>query len=402
MWLENKGKVFVDKKGEKKAIIISRDITVRKLAEQELKKSEEKYRNLVENQTDLIIKIDPKGKILFSSPSFCRILGKVEEQIIGKIGINFVHKDDHSLLVKSLIALRHPPHNNQMEIRILTINGWRWFSWVNTSLLDNEKKVTTVISVGRDITERKKAERLIREEMDKLKELDQMRRDFISRASHELKTPLTAIHGAIQVLFHLYKDQLGENALEFAEMIKEGSTRLKKLVEKLLDISRSESEKIQLNRKMENIVEIITNCANNIIFLANERDISLNIELPESYYIKVDRFRMEQVITNLLSNAIKNTPPKGEISISREESNGDLEIYVKDNGVGLTESEINKIFKKFGKIKRYGKGLDVSTEGSGLGLFISKEIIELHGGEILVKSEGRNKGSKFTIKLPKK
>lgn len=119
-------------------------------------------------------------------------------------------------------------------------------------------------------------------------------------------------------------------------------------------------------------------------------------------FLDIDRLRFRQVLTNIISNAIKNTPQNGEIFLNLVEKAEYTDISVKDTGVGLTEKEMEKLFEKFGKIERYGMDLGVDIEGSGLGLYISKEIVELHGGQIFVESVGRNKGSTFTIRLFKK
>ena len=113
-----------------------------------------------------------------------------------------------------------------------------------------------------------------------------------------------------------------------------------------------------------------------------------------------EKERIYEVIINLLSNAIKYTPPQGIIKIGSKIENNQYIISIEDNGIGFTEKEREKIFKKFGKIERYGKGLDVVSEGSGLGLYISKGIIELHGGQIWAESKGRDKGSTFYFSLP--
>ncbi|MCJ7647222.1 MAG: sensor histidine kinase [Candidatus Lokiarchaeota archaeon] len=116
-------------------------------------------------------------------------------------------------------------------------------------------------------------------------------------------------------------------------------------------------------------------------------------------YKNVDKIRIGQVITILLSNAIKNTPSKGLVKVTLKEVNNNIYLSIVDTGVGLTESDLDKLFKQFGKIERYGQKLDIDSEGSGLGLFISKEIIDLHGGTIWAESEGKNKGATFKIKL---
>ena len=128
---------------------------------------------------------------------------------------------------------------------------------------------------------------------------------------------------------------------------------------------------------------------------------TLKLKLPDSLYLDIDRIRIEQVFMNLLSNAIKNTPPKGIITIEVVGEENWVIISVSDTGVGLMREEMEIIFLRFGKIERYGAGLEyIDIQGSGLGLFISKEIVDLHGGNISAESEGRHQGSTFIVKLP--
>jgi two-component system sensor histidine kinase ResE len=157
-----------------------------------------------------------------------------------------------------------------------------------------------------------------------------------------------------------------------------------------------------LEKKSENLSAIIRELSKEMMYLIKERNLVLNLELPDYLYVNVDRVRIEQVITNLILNAVKNTAPQGYITVKLQEQDNWAEISVLDTGVGLTEDEMNIIFTRFGKIERYGQGLEyIDIQGSGLGLYISKEIVDLHGGQIRAESEGRNKGSTFIIKLPR-
>ena len=124
------------------------------------------------------------------------------------------------------------------------------------------------------------------------------------------------------------------------------------------------------------------------------------IDIEENMITKLDKERIYEVISNLLINAIKYTPVGGQITINSTKKDNSYIISVKDNGIGLTKEERNQLFKQFGKIERYGQGWDVGIEGTGLGLYICKEIVDLHGGEIWVQSAGRNKGSTFYFSLP--
>ncbi len=130
---------------------------------QKLKESEEKYRLIVNNQTDLVCKVDSEGVILFASPSYCQTFGKTQEELLGKKFMPLVHEDDLELTLKEMEKLYSPPYTASMEQRALTKDGWRWLSWVDTAVLDSNNKVKEIIGVGRDITERKKAEQKLRE-----------------------------------------------------------------------------------------------------------------------------------------------------------------------------------------------------------------------------------------------
>ncbi len=135
-----------------------KDITERQQAEEALKESEANYRLLVENQTDIVVKVDPEGRFLFVSPSYCRMFGKTEAELIGQTFMPLVHKEDLDRTTEAMEAFFSPPHTVRLEQRALTKNGWLWIGWNDTALLNNEGKVTAIIGVGRDITERKKAE----------------------------------------------------------------------------------------------------------------------------------------------------------------------------------------------------------------------------------------------------
>jgi len=233
-----------------------------------------------------------------------------------------------------------------------------------------------------------------------LLKIEKIEDDILIRASHELKTPLISIYNISQILLEAYSDQMSEKVLEYVKIIHNNGLKLTNLIENLLDISSLRSNKMNLKFLTENIVKIIRECKEDIMFLAKERNLVINLDLPQELYLKIDRIKFELVITNLLSNAIKCTPPKGTIFISLLKNKNFVDICIKDTGVGITENEKKVLFQKFRKIKRNCIELNISSEGSGLGLYLTKQFVELHGGNIRVESEGRNKGSVFIIKLP--
>ena len=130
-------------------------------------------------------------------------------------------------------------------------------------------------------------------------------------------------------------------------------------------------------------------------------DIMVILKFPDSLLINLDKIRIEQVIINILSNAVKNTQPNGRVEIVLQKKKSVAVLVVSDDGIGLTQDEMDVLFTRFGKIERYGEGFEyLDIQGTGLGLFISKEIVELHNGEIKAESAGRNKGSQFIVRLP--
>ncbi len=401
IWLEISTKSFPYGDGLAELISVI-DITERILAEKIIKKSEKKYRHLFENAPYAIGLIDGKGHIIDFNETVSNFFPNYNKQDLLGIDIfewiSTANKDKIPLFRKLLDKINKGEITDSIEMQINRVHGDKIWINIHFSLLNIEDK-TLIQLILQDITDKKEAEKLIIEENKKLLELDEIRKDMITRISHELKTPLTSIYGAIQILSESLRDQMNDNVLKFVDVIHRGSIRFKKLIENLLDISRMDSKKLELKAQQEDLSEIVDECVNEMIYLANNRDLKITLNLPHELIFKLDKLRIEQAITNLISNAIKNTPMNGLISISLLDYHEYIDIRIEDNGVGLTPEEKLKLFKKFGKIERYGMDLDVDIEGIGLGLFISKEIVELHGGKILVESEGRNLGTTFTIRL---
>ncbi len=381
------------------------DITERVQSEQKLKESEEKFRVITE-QSFIGVLIEQEFNIKYVNQQFSTMLGYSTEELLTWTLEDFYyifHPDDLDIF-KELIDKKVKGFFDKItnyQLRVFKKTGEIiWLELFSREFM-YQHKATNLVFVT-DITEKKEAERLIIEEKNKLIELSEMRQDIITRVSHELKTPLTSIDGASQMLQMVHGNDMNENVSRFVEIIHRGAIRLKTLINNLLDISRLDAKKFELKIQKENIVEIIKECIYEICYLANNRELALEVDLPAELYFDVDKLRLEQVISNIMSNAIKNTQLKGKIFVDLVDTRDYIDIQIKDTGIGLTEKEKEKIFEKFGKIERYGKNFDVNIEGTGLGLYISKEIVDLHGGQILVESDGRDKGAKFTVRFFKK
>jgi PAS domain S-box-containing protein len=378
------------------------DITEKFNLEEKLRESERKYRYLYENTPFSIVLINSKGAIVDINPSFENVFGFTKGEVIGKnfTKVPVIHPDFMSTIISLFERFLKGEVLHRVDIKMFKKDGTVFWTNLQAAIvkIDNQIYIQAILS---DITPRKEAEFLIEQELKKLKELDQIRKNLISRVSHELKTPLVSVNGGCELLLSVYNDHLTQEEQEIIELIEKGGKRLRYLVESLTDISRIEFSKFELVKKNHNLGEIIRDVAKELIYSIRERKLNLSLILPDELIINVDRIRMEQVIMNLLSNAIKNSPPNGDITITLNRDNDHAIISVADTGIGLTENEMKMLFTRFGKIERYGKGFEyINIQGSGLGLFISKEIVDLHDGMIRAESEGRNKGSKFIVKLP--
>ena len=386
-------------------MLITGNITERKKEEEGLIESEEKFRIITE-QSFLGIIIVQDNQVKYANEATAKILEYSTEELIG-MSIDYlteknIHPEDlPSLRDRFRVRIRSGEVTPYSAYRVFTKSGeLRWVEEYSKFILYQGKEA--LLTSIMDITEKREAEKLIIEENKKLLELDEMRKEMITRISHELKTPLTSVFGAIQLLLEDSKEKSSDlPQVEILEVANRGAIRLKKLIQNLLDASLLDSQKIKLHIQRENISEIVALCIHEIMGFVDNRKLTIISELPNDIFLGVDKLRLGQAIINLLSNAVKNTPKYGEILASVINHHKYIDIRIKDTGVGITTEEKERLFKKFGKIERYGLNMDVDIEGSGLGLYISKEIVELHGGKILLESKGRDKGSQFTIRLVK-
>ncbi len=383
---------------------VSIDISNKKKAELELKESEKKYRALFEGSPIGIMLFDENYNFLTVNTEFTRLVPEVFNELVQ--GRNFsdmlkVFKNSEELKNIFLHRIEYLRDNQQLEpieVKLVMPSGLeKWFYW-QSSRIDLHDKTLIQILIN-DITEKKQIERLILKKNKELEEISEMRQEIINRISHELKTPVTSIYGAAQALLSTYSSKLQDEVIDFIEIIKIGGKRLKDLVVNLIDVVSMQSDVLKLNIEDVELSKLVERCARDFLYVARDRKVRMHLDISSPFFFPLDKYRMEQVFKNLISNALFNTPPGGEIHLGIKEYKKYLDILIKDTGVGITEKEKKKLFQVFGKIERYGKGQDVMIEGAGLGLYTSKQIVEKHGGTILVESNGRNQGTLFTVRL---
>jgi PAS domain S-box-containing protein len=372
--------------GERAYLASLRDITERKRMVEKLRQSEEKYSTLVEKGNDGIIIIQD-GLVRFANPKMVEITGFSLEEAVGRPFIDFVSPEYRRLTAdrykKRIAGGEVPP---RYELEILTKDGRKITMEVNASKIEYEKKPAD-IAILRDITERKQAE-------EALRELDRMKSEFISNISHELLAPLHAIRGFTKLML---RDKVPdpETQKEFLSIVDERSQHLGTLIESLLDMSRLESGRFDIQKQRQPIRDIIHKAVESFYSLASDKGIVISEDIPATLpEIEVDGERLEQVIANLLSNAIKFSNGGHSIIVKAEAKDDELLVQVTDHGIGIPKKAMPHLFERF-----YRAEDSMARGGAGLGLYISRQIIEAHGGHIWVESKVR-KGTTVSFTLP--
>jgi len=238
----------------------------------------------------------------------------------------------------------------------------------------------------------------IRKAYEELKVLDKAKSEFISMASHQLRTPLSAIKGYISMLVEGSYGQVSEKAREKLKNVFQSNERLIKIVNSLLDISKIELGKMELKKVPTQLEDLIQSSFEELKIEVEKKKLKFIFKKPKTPLpkIEIDSLKIRQVILNLIDNAIRYTQ-KGEIEITAEKTDSAIQISVRDTGEGLTKEEQRDIFEGF---TRGSAGIAYFIEGAGLGLYVAKKFLELHQGKIWVESQGKGKGSTFYAGLP--
>ena len=264
--------------------------------------------------------------------------------------------------------------------------------WFVTPLTDENNKIVGIAAMALDITEKKHNELAIIKSKEEAEKANQAKSDFLSSMSHELRTPLNAILGFTQLLS--YEKSLTEKQQSHVNEINNAGNLLLELVNQILDLARIEKGHLQLSMEKVKLSDVFSECRAMITPLAEQNNLALNIETDISGYVIADYTRLKQVMLNLLSNAIKYNVANGAVSLKViQKNNNIIRISVIDTGVGIADKLLKEIFQPF---NRLNAGCNI--EGTGIGLSISKQLIEMMDGNIGLTSE-INKGSEFWIEL---
>lgn len=389
---------LIEHKGEIVDMAIIRDITNFHLDKLKIIENEKKYRLIFEKIPIGIFVTDSNGKIIDANNPFINILGlnSISETInINVLTINRAFKIGYSEVFNKCIA------EGEQQVFFGKYKSKNknliYFECILFPLKDEEGKVLFIYNIVRDITNEKKHENQIIREKKKAQESDKLKTAFLSNMSHEIRTPLNVIVGFSQII-QRNKNLENDKINRYLSHINTSSIQLLELINDILDISKIQSNQLNINIEKVNVNMLI----DELYFKYKFKDLNNNVKILEpiksakKIYINSDKLKINQVLVNLLNNSAKFTE-KGEISFGYYEKEKCIEFFVKDTGCGIEKAYLKKIFNRFEQTKA---GANSVYKGNGLGLSISKGIVKKLGGKINVESK-ENIGSRFYFTLPK-
>jgi signal transduction histidine kinase len=341
-----------------------------------------KYKIILSNSN--LVKLLKMPDSLVNTQSYEKLLAFVLDQV----------KYPEKYILKSKALFR----SNEIDAFYIDFKDGRVLERVSTPLLIDGVLKGRVLSF-RDVTEKVEAEKALINSKIRAEEANRTKSEFLATMSHELRTPLNSIIGFSDVLFAQMFGPLNDKQLRYLNNISISGHHLLNLINDILDISRIESGDISLFSEKVFIKDIFEDVKNIAITFSISRKITIEFSAePDDLKIVVDKIKFKQILHNLVNNALKFTPENGHVEVKAKKSEKAIEISVTDDGIGIPEDRQKIIFEPF---KQVDSSLSRTYGGTGLGLTIVKKFIEMHGGEISVKSE-IGKGSTFTILLPTK
>ena len=364
-----------------------------KKAEAVLRASEAKYRALVDTSPDGITLTDLEGKLILCNQQTARLHGYENPEAMNGINVlELIAPENRQLAVQNTQKTLEKSNISNIEYIMLRKDGARFPAELSAALIrDHEGAPATFIGITRDISERVQAR-------EAEKRLIQLKEEFIASVSHDLRTPLFSLMGYLDLLRN-GKVKEPEVQNEFLTRASTDVSRLMDMVTELLDVSRMESNRLVLNLEQVDLGVVIQEVLQAFREQAFARQISLTFTPSNQALItEVDPLRMRRVLANLIENAIKFSNVGGDIMVNGEFRNDNIIIHVIDQGCGIPAEDCSKVFDKFFQVSQ---SLEKNRFGTGLGLYIAKQMVEAHGGSIAVKSQ-LGAGSTFTITIPVK
>jgi two-component system phosphate regulon sensor histidine kinase PhoR len=326
-----------------------------------------------------VMVLDRKGRVTLINPALERMFGPARPLAKGIYHYELIR---HRELNEFIGGVLTEPKQLSREIAFPGLRERTFLVQASVPSPSERSDAPFAVLVFHDITE--------------LRRLERVRKDFVANVSHELRTPLTSIKGYLEALSDLGPDSTGQ-AKEFLQTLQRHSQQMENIISDLLQLARIESGKEQLNLQEISAKPFLERIVQSILPLSQKKRQSMTIDASGEVLLHADPEKLARVVTNLLDNAIKYTPESGRIVIEAKEEAGDVALVVRDNGIGIPSSDLDRIFERFFRVDR---ARSRELGGTGLGLSIVKHLVEAHGGTISVESR-LGEGSVFTARFPK-
>ncbi len=367
-------------------LITIEDITERKKAEEVIARTAKEWQTTFDAANDAIWLLDKEQHVLRSNKMADQIFHRYCGETVGQHCWEIAHCGATGPIPECPIQrARKSLCRETMELQI----GQCWYQVTGDPILDAAGRYAGAVHTVSDITERKKAE-------EEIKEAAKTKSAFTSKVSHELRTPLTSIKEGIALVLDGLAGDINEEQKELLGIAKKNVDRLTRLINDVLDFQKLDSGKVKFNLETNDVNQIVNDVHKMMVLPAKNVKLDFLLELNQNLpKLKFDSDKITQVLTNLVNNAIKFTE-KGNVTIKTSKTEDAVQVSVSDTGCGISQEDLPRLFNSFEQLNSGGQR---KTGGTGLGLIISKEIVEQHGGKIWVESES-GRGSKFMFTIP--
>jgi PAS domain S-box-containing protein len=368
------------------------DIHKEKIAQEALQESEEKYRTYINTSPNPIFVLDFKGNFIDVNPAACEVTGYSGEELLNMNYYNMFSEEQRiqrennfkNLQLKGKMSGEYPYVNK---------NGVEFYLSIEVVKIPDNR----FLAMCTDVTERKKTEEEILQAKINAEASNRTKTEFLANMSHELRTPLNSVIGFADMMRSQVAGDINEKQAGYLSNISQSGKHLLNIINEILDISKIESGKMKLYKEDVLLVETYAEIIATLQHIASRKEIKLDISpWPENEYAYADRAKLKQILYNLVGNAIKFTNEGGSVIIGTRNDGKFIHISVSDTGIGIAPDGLERLFKPFTQLESFESR---TYEGTGLGLALSKELVELHGGKITVESEP-GKGSTFIFTLP--
>jgi signal transduction histidine kinase len=366
---------------------ILREMRVLNTRSQDLKRAIAGLEYTLSHAQASLLTVDRDGVIRFASDDGLQGIGL---QAVGRPAFEVFA--DHP---QTLEHLQRAIHGETLEVEE-TIQG-RIFELRYAPLLDADGVRSGASRFAYDVTERETAEAVLLEAKLEAERANASKTEFVAHMSHELRTPLTSVIGFAEVLYYGMAGPVSDTQRQYLSHIQHSGEHLLSLINDILDLSRIDGGALELRFEPVGVAELVESCVRLVRNRADRSGIKLSNRIASGLHVHGDERKLRQVMLNLLSNAVKFTPERGRVRVQARAVDKDIiEVAVTDTGPGISSEDQKKLFRSFSRVGRESD----NREGTGLGLVITRRLVELHGGTIEVESES-GKGSTFTVRLPR-